>query len=462
MAVDGGAPAETVIDMRFSADDDPGLLNPERGIYYWSPSASDPHTLVAEWLYLGDACDDELRWAGRGAPTTSQVLDDYAEALVAHRAAGRKVVFRPRYDTPSSEGAPNGCGLFEADGATRMRGHVDAVAAMLAEHADVVAFIEAGYLGRWGEWNHADHAASTSPVLVDPAARRAFLAYVVEAYASAGLRRFVEVRRPLFAKELVDADASAAVGLYNDCFMTTSSDYGTYSNFESGNPSNFANAADAKAWAVAWTAGAPFGGETCPTGDGTERWRSCDAMVGPSSEPGSLHMSYLHGGYAVDARSTWETSGCYEEIRRRLGYRFEVDAVEYPPEAAPGQPLTVSVSLRNTGWARMHNPRRAALVLRSASAAYVVGDALDGYESIAATPGGDAVESWAPGETTTFTASFAAPPAGTYSLRLMLPDPDRPEVIAYAVKLASRRDGVPVFDATTGENDLGVTLTVPP
>ena len=344
------APAATVTDTDYVADDDPTLSNPERGIYYWSVDDTDPHTLVAEWLYLGDQCAEDLTWAGHGDAATSPVLDAYADALLEHREAGRKVIFRPRYDTADDGGGLNDCGVFQADTGVRMRAHVDAIAAMLADFVDVIAFIEAGYLGRWGEWNHAGHDASTAPILVDPSERQAFLAYVLDAYEAAGVRRFVGLRRPLFAREIIDREGPSLVGLYNDCFMTTSSDYGTYSNFESDNASNFASAEDAKAWAIDLTATAPFGGETCPTGDETERWRRCELMVGASSEPGSLHMSYLHGGYAVDARETWETGGCYDEIRRRLGYRFEITEVEYPPSATPAQALTVTLALRNTGW----------------------------------------------------------------------------------------------------------------
>jgi hypothetical protein len=457
---DAGPPAPTVIDSEYVADDDPDLLNPARGIYYWSPRDDDPHTLVAEWLYLGDACDRDLTWAGLGDPATSPVLEAYARALALHRDTGQKVIFRPRYDTASSGGVLNRCGVFQADTEPRMRGHVVAIAEMLAASADVIAFVEGGYLGRWGEWNHADHAPSTAPVLVDPDARRGFLRHVLDTYAAAGLERFVELRRPVFAREQLDADPSARVGLYNDCFMTTSSDFGTYSNFESGNPSNFASAEEAKAWAIELTAVAPFGGETCPTGDMMERWRSCDAMVGPSSEPAALHMSYLHGGYAVEARPRWEAEGCYDEIRRRLGYRFEVRSVSYAPSASEGQPVEVRVQIANTGWSRMHDLRRAFVVLRGAARAYAVGVALGGYEARSGAVEGDTVASWAPGEESELVARFAAPPPGAYEVTLLLPDPDRPEVTRYAVALASRRDGAPLFDSASGENALGVVLSV--
>lgn len=91
--------------------------------------------------------------------------------------------------------------------------------------------------------------------------------------------------------------------------------------------------------------------------------------------------------------------------------------------------------------------------------------------------GGD-VETWEPGETKHLSITAQAPNTpGKYSVRLWIPDPDlldllkrleqegNPEryptaQINYAVKLATKLNGVNVFDQTTGENNLGVEITV--
>lgn len=452
--------AENVEDTAYESDPDPDRLDPERGIYYWAPRADDPHTLVGEWLYLGERCDQELGWEGRGAEGTSPVLDAYAAVLEEHRAAGRKVIFRPRYDRPESD-ALNDCGVFQAQTEELAYRHVEAVAAMLAAYREVIAFVEAGYLGRWGEWNWAGYGPENAPILADPARRRAFLDHVVRTYGSAGLDRFVGVRRPVFARELMAThpESSVHVSLYNDCFMTDASDMGTYANAESDNPHNFGSVEEARTFAQTWTENAPFGGETCPSAD--PRWASCEAMVGTDSEPASLHMVYLHGAWAADARETWEAGGCYDEIKRRLGYRFEVERVAFPPRVAAGERVSVSIDVRNTGWARLHNPREAFVVLRSEGDALVAAGAIEGYGSLEGTvEGGAAVRDWAPGGTARLSVTFERPPAGSYSVRLLIPEPGRADLRAYAVRLASLRDGVPVWDEATGENDLGVTIRV--
>jgi hypothetical protein len=170
-------------------------------------------------------------------------------------------------------------------------------------------------------------------------------------------------------------------------------------------------------------------------------------------------MSYLNGVWAPGAVQAWEDEECYDVIRRQLGYRFEVIRVEYTPTVAAGtEKFLVSVQIKNTGWARLHKPREARLVLRGESPPSHV---YTGPES--------AVEGWAPGQTITLAFSDAVVP-GTYSVRLWIPDPDDPGNLNqdpdvkgnfhYSVKLASRRDGNKIFDPSTGDNDLGVTIIV--
>jgi hypothetical protein len=230
---------------------------------------------------------------------------------------------------------------------------------------------------------------------------------------------------------------------------------GTYSDFPDS-PANFGNTHDAKEWAQWFTASASFGGETCPAG-GAERWRSCDNMRPDDSEipePAKLHMNYLNSEYAPDAEETWMNGGCYDYIQRNLGYRFKVTRVEYTPTVASGQNFSVTIDILNSGWARLHKPRRARLVLRNESTPPQSYDLLAGE-----------TETWAPETTTRLSASEPAPiTPGTYSVRLAIPDPDVPDdaptYIPNAVRLASLRDGVNVFDGNTGDNNLGVSITV--
>jgi hypothetical protein len=540
-----GSSAATELDTSYDPDLNPDLMNPERGMYFeeypgdTTDSRRQTHTIVPRWLNLTDWCNKDLTWDPDNPDRTSQVLTDYAVWLEEARTKTRelgfpmKVLFRPRYDqvVEVAEGVrcnvPSNCTfvgggsekVFHADSLERQKNHIDAVATMLADYADVIAFIHAGYLGNWGEWNTASssdqcpsYSQANAPLLYCCTDRNAIIDHMLSAYAAAGITQDVELRTPVFAKEVVerytkDGKPPPNIGLHNDCFMSSKdndvvpvdgSDSGTYSDFfgccpppcdcccppeapcDSPPPcdcpqtccrssncrslENFESEVKARAWAAEWTAGSSFGGETCPAG-GTERWRHCRNMIGANSEPALLHMTYLNGHYAEGAVDAWELGDadgdtCYADIRRDLGYRFVVNSVEYTRTVAGGQKFFVRVEVENTGWGRLDKPRVAKLVLRNGT-----------NPPLEYPFSGGSVSDWAPGPPRTISVSDSAPP-GTYQVRLWIPDPDAEDQDAtvrtnYAVKLATLRANdmgqlVNVFDPDTGENDLGVEITVQP
>jgi hypothetical protein len=489
----------TTVDNKYDADTDPLLKNPERGMYFDSPTDSDYHTIVAKWLWLAPVCHDNLVWDPTNPQdTTSPVLKKYAEEeLEKARSNGYKILFRPRYDNEEDQGKVsddckyliNGVPVFHADSLERQKNHINAVAAMLGDYKDVIAFIQAGYLGNWGEWNWADgYAKENVPLLYNRTDRSAILDHVLLAYAAEGIAQDVELRRPVFAKEVVVRweqnpdiynNASANVGLHNDCFMSSTvlpnsnSDGGTYSNFTDfadGSEQNLsvslslATVEDARKWAEDWTEHSSFGGETCPNKEhpDEERWQDCDIMTSPTGDPAKLHLCYLNAERSGTV-SHWTEKGCYNEIRLKIGYRFVVTSVEYTKDVSDGGTFSVAVEVENTGWARLHKPRDAKLVLRNGAT-----------PPLEYTFSGGPVSNWAPGTKTTISVSDSAPPPGTYSVWLGIPDPDLLEFLStapnpedyekaktnYAVKLATLRGGKNVFDPDTGENNLGVEIEV--
>jgi hypothetical protein len=456
----GGSGGPTDEDLSYVDDsDDVALKNPERGIYYWSPQ-SDAR-IVAEWLWLGEGtvCNDNLVWNGYNVTGTSDVLNQYAWKLIQHREAGRKVLFRPRYDKSDQEGLPNDCGMLEADTKARMKNHVDAIAKMLGAYKDVIAFIEIGYLGRWGEWNTGPGQDSLSPVLTNITEREDFVKYVIDKYQAAPplgqqLLQHIGFRRPIFHKDAVYWKPGSRAGIYNDCFMSDEDDYHTYRNYDSGNPRNFTSTQAAIDYAEAESATTSYGGETC--GDnGDERWRDCDNMVGAgaASEPFRLHVSYLNGRSEMKAHwqlaQTGYPNGCWDDIRRNIGYRFEVKRVEYTPTVASGGNFTVNIDIKNSGYSRLHRPRTAYIRLRSGSTVYEYTPQLK-----------SATATWEPSQTVTVSYTGAAPPPGTYEVRLAIPDPYNTSHRLYDVKLATKRNGTNVYEAATGENNLDVDIIV--
>ncbi|CAA9295713.1 MAG: hypothetical protein AVDCRST_MAG93-4240, partial [uncultured Chloroflexia bacterium] len=307
----------------YTTDNNPNLINPERGMYSgneWPNFGSEDlpldkrnyHTIVPEWLWLAPVCNVNvnLTWNGHNQHGTSPELNAYAAKLESARVNGHKILFRPRYDNEKDEGRAsdnckiNGVPVFHAPTIGQQKDHIEAVAAMLGDYKDVIAYIQAGYLGNWGEWNAAgkdaageSYTPANAPLLYNISQRNEIIDYVLAAYKAKNIMQHVELRRPVFAHEIERRNPTARIGFHNDCFMSNEHDRGTYENFDDDddNPANFPNTPDdAITYAQNLTANASFGGETCPAEAGViERWRSCtnmtDATSDPASDPASLH-----------------------------------------------------------------------------------------------------------------------------------------------------------------------------
>jgi hypothetical protein len=126
---------------------------------------------------------------------------------------------------------------------------------------------------------------------------------------------------------------------------------------------------------------------------------------------------------------------------------------EYTPTVASGHNFSVSIDILNSGWAWLHKPRDARLMLRTRATTHVYDLSNGGHQKLAT------------GDPNPALGHGGAPPAQTFEVRLAIPAPDvpapdAPQRIPYAVKLTSSRNGVNVFDENTGENNLGMSTTV--
>src|SRR5215210_6422020 len=193
------------------------------------PDKRNYHTIVPEWLWLAPWCKKDLVWNPTNPDDTSQVLKDYGPGtpeapgkLESARLNGHKILFRPRYDKkdddPNDPNGPSDCTfeggsakVFHADSRARQKNHITAIANMLGDYKDVIAYIQAGYLGKWGEWNtegedeegNPIYTQANAPLLYNIAFRKEIIDWMIDTYDQVGIMQHVEFRRPVFAKEVV-------------------------------------------------------------------------------------------------------------------------------------------------------------------------------------------------------------------------------------------------------------------
>ncbi|MET7280395.1 DUF4832 domain-containing protein [Kribbella sp. NPDC005582] len=362
------------------------------------------------------------------------------------RAAGVKVLVRFAYAQPA--GWPPTIPYGDAP-VQRVLKHIQQLTPILRENADVIALVQSGFVGLWGEGYYTDYFADPAdPSKVSDqnwADRRAVVMALLRALPR---DLMVQVRTPymkqrmlglptgtegaLSADQAYDGSPAARIGHHNDCFLASPDDFGTYLSDPIELDKDFV-AQD--------TNYVPEGGETCAVNSPRSDWDSAAA------EMARLHFSFLNTDYHPDVLGSWGSN--ITTAKQKLGYRFSLVRGTYTAKTRPGGAVQVGLDIRNDGWAAPYHRRQVQLIFQSDKHTYRV--------NLPADP-----RLWAAGTTTTVKTTVRAPLApGRYRLLLNLADPS-PRLQSpafnpiYAVQLANTG----TWQAATGYNDLGQEVTV--
>lgn len=469
--------------------------NPERGFYRYSETSASNYglldatelasyrnlntpfganygvysTLVFRYFILDDF---------KTAPISQVFLNNMAADFTAARTAGVKLIVRFAYTTtPTPGNCPAGwvCPPYGDATEAQVLAHIAQLGPVLAANQDVVAVVQMGFIGIWGENYYTDYFGDASVngqgylSSQNWTDRKDVLSALLDALPAS---RMVQVRYPQMKQKFLYGNAApttsaaitpaqahngsdiARIGFHNDCLLANPDDYGTYASYD--NPPT-SDTLHLKPYLSSEGKYVAVGGETCYDGD-YEPFNNCAAGGGGAFgdvELRRMHYSYLNADYNHDVNNDW-TGICMEDIKKGLGYRLVLQSGTYTAEAQPGQVLATSISLQNEGYAAPFNPRGVEFILRNTATQQ------KWYATLPDDPrfwlGNNAVAS--------INQSVCLPanlPLGTYDLLLNLPDPEaaiynRPE---FAIRLANLLPGgTDVWEAATGYNRLGHQLLV--
>jgi hypothetical protein len=422
---DGDVTGAPMVELSFTGSA-AEFANPERGFY------------VGHNLLTGDP--DQVRNRGyslaislvrldsyRDSALPQSLLDQLDAGLLRLRASGIKIILRFMYNSSFGEDAPK----------SRILQHIGQLQPLLQEYGDVIAVMQAGFIGAWGEWH------SSTNGLDNPTDRRAILDALLGALPES---RMVQVRTPMHVEgaypggPISPADAfggspRARLGHHNDCLLASSSDMGTYQS-----PVD-----QWRGYVADDSRFTPFGGETCAL---NAPRTDCSAAL---AELEMLHGTYVNSEYHGGVLDGWSSQGCEAEIGRRLGYRFTIESAAVSERVAPGGVLRVRVTVGNQGFAAPFNYRPVFVVLD------------DGVTRRTAKLASADPRRWAPGESITLEANLRIPAdatPGSYRLSLRLPDqaPDLFDDARYAIRMANTG----TWDEWTGDNLLTEALVIDP
>ncbi|AGL16129.1 DUF4832 domain-containing protein [Actinoplanes sp. N902-109] len=415
-----GSPTHATVTYPASSET---FANPERGFYHHTGDCDsttfDEATLrsyrTSQSISLV-MCIFYLRQF-KTSPISASALAHLQSQLDTVRRAGLKVVLRFAYtDADNVDATP-----------AQVSAHLDQLAPTLRTNADVIAVVQAGLIGTWGEWWYTQHFGDEG-VLTDQnwRDRRAVTDKLLSVVPTS---RAIQVRTPTIKRTMYGTGRVARIGHHNDCFLASPDDYGTYENPAVEYP-----------YLQDDTLRVPMGGETCTVNPPRS---DCPTAT---AELAGFHWSYLNTDYNRDVLNSW--SPCIADVTRKLGYRFALTSGTYPASAVRGGSLPVTIGVRNDGYAAPYNPRDARLVLRNTSSGVLTRLALDTDP-----------RTWAAGTTASINQSVTVPSslaAGQYQLYLELPDPLLPSRPEYSIRLANQN----TWDAATGLNNLNATVTV--
>lgn len=413
------------VSATYSGSDDL-FPNPERG---WQGSSdsrgyatirANGYTLVRQYIRLDDY---------RTSALPQSLLNDLAGELAALRENGLKIVLRFSYNFGEAPDAPLNYVLQ----------HIQQLTPVVREHSDVIAVLQAGFIGAWGEW----HSSTNNLLTFD--SRRAITNGLLDMLPAS---RMVQIRYPYRANDLYpdpvnsdnafDGSNVSRVGQVNDCFLAGESDGGTYMN-----------QAD-RDYVEAVTKFTAMGGETCAIGGLNSRNDGATALT----ELERYHWDYLGRDFWTPVIDKWISQGHYGEISRRLGYRYVMIDAEAEESVAAGQTYSLNLNIRNEGFGKLYNPRPLNVVLKPRSGGTPI--TLRAYnDARAVLP--------LAGETTSLPVTVQLPsalPSGVYDVHLALPD--AADNLANDNRYAIRMANTNTWDASNGgTNDLNLSLTVP-
>lgn len=414
---------------------DANITNPERGFYTpseisrvstsgISKDSMESNRKMGRTLYLLEF--------HMGAYVNTDIADDYLETIRARfrsmREGGFKCILRFCYSNGFSEKDKP----WDATPEQALR-HIAQLKPLIQEYYDIIMVVQAGFIGSWGEWYYTEN--------YDNASRKAIVDALLDAVPDC---RQIALRTPAFKRQLYGfalADTItratahqttplARLGGHNDCYVSSANDQGTYSG-----PS------DRKYWG-AESLYTIMGGESCDV----TPYCNCvgsDMYNGALKDLAINHVTYLNQSYHTGVINRWRSQGCYEEIQKRLGYRYVLDKGHFTQNPQAGEPFRVVLKLHNEGFAPCQNPRDAEWVLTDKSGKVLKTWPLDSDPRY-----------WMPGEKITVDQTFTIPAgiSGEVTLSLNLPDPcenlrGNPY---YSIQLANEG----TWDERTGFNTL--------
>lgn len=321
-------------------------------------------------------------------PISDSFLTNIQKDFDVVRASGLKIILRFMYTNNAKNGNCKDeykiCPPYGDAPVHIVLHHIQQLKPLLQKNADVIAVLQEGFIGIWGENYFTDYFGDASdgngPGKVLDSSwrhRNQLLKALLDALPK---DRTVQVRTPqikqrfvygpgapissapLTEKEFLKDTYSSRVGFHNDCFLASPDDYGTFADYGNSNTKRDTANIRMRNYFKADSRYVAVGGETCD--DAFSPQNDCAPAGYAEQEMEQMHYSYLNAAYNNQVNNDWDSLGCMKRIKQRLGYRLVLREAQLPVKATAGKSFSFSLQLENVGFAAPYNPRPVQLIFR--------------------------------------------------------------------------------------------------
>ena len=309
----------------------------------------------------GTTADDGTYTAGKDYDLDETFFNAWRTTFSNCRKNGCMIALRFRYDA-------NGKDNPEPATFEQVLKHISQIknSGILEEYKDIIAYVETGFVGKWGEqhggkYTSVDYKAQVLDAMIDCVPSP----IPVTVRTPDIFAKWVGIER----KDLADYVATGEelrVGLYNDGYMGSDSDLGTFSNRQIETD-----------WLANQTYTSYYGGEFSGNLDWAKKY---DTYLPENAIPEmyKTHLSYINGNifqlykdytfgeaYDVDGvdNSAYYGQNVFQFIRDHIGYRFVLRKSEMSGNIEQGGTLGINLKVENTGFANPIPETKTEIIL---------------------------------------------------------------------------------------------------
>lgn len=300
---------------------------------------------------------------------TQNMLDSFEQTLKRIKSNGGTAIVRFAY---TFEGEKN-----KEPSMNMILTHISQLCPIITRNQEVIAYIELGFFGPWGEMHSSDictqeNVSKALDMMIENTSQNIKIGVRQPQYYA----NWAGIDRDKINENITTSDMkSYRVGLYNDGYLGSESDLGTFKNRE----------VEIK-WLEKQAMHTLYGGEVVAN---YAHGMPLNTVKYMSEEAFRTHTSYLNGIYNDKVIASWRSeiyNGTdelykgktgYTYISNHLGYRFVLRKANILKKIKQDQKLNIELSVENVGFGNLVNSKIVTIVLVKDNKMYEIKTDLD-------------------------------------------------------------------------------------